>query len=179
MNETATTSSPAAMFSSKRQAIAGLALPLSLFAWIFSSLFVHALPHGASDRAGAALLKGANVPPSVAGAFVHACVNCHSDETRWPWYSHVAPASWLLEHDVKRAREHMDFSHWSDLEPLDQRVLLTAIATVIENHEMPPHRYTVLHPEANLSSEDRIRVIEWTRAERHRLRAVANSAPAK
>jgi hypothetical protein len=54
-----------------------------------------------------------------------------------------------------------------------QRLLLTAIATVIENREMPPHKYVVLHPEAKLSAEDSIRVIEWSRAERRRLRASA------
>jgi hypothetical protein len=58
-------------------------------------------------------------------------------------------------------------------------MLLTAIATVIENHEMPPHRYVVIHPEARLSADDSVRVIEWTRAERRRLRATAARVSAK
>jgi hypothetical protein len=58
-------------------------------------------------------------------------------------------------------------------------MLLTAIATVIENREMPPHKYVVLHPEAKLSSEDSTRVIEWARAERRRLRSSATMLTAK
>jgi hypothetical protein len=58
-------------------------------------------------------------------------------------------------------------------------MLLTAIATVIENHEMPPNKYVVLHPEAKLSADDAVRIIEWTRAERRRLRASAANMSAK
>ncbi len=142
-------------------------------------MLVHPFPHEASDRAGAPLLPGADIPPSVADVFAHACVNCHSEKTQWPWYSRVAPVSWLVESDVKHAREHLNLSRWDGLQEVDQRMLLTAIATVIENHEMPPHRYVVFHPEAKLSAEDSVRVIEWTRAERRRLRAAASSLSAK
>ena len=102
--------------------------------------------------------------------FGYACVNCHSEKTRWPWYSEVAPVSWLVESDVKRAREHLNLSRWYSLEAADQRLRLTAIATVIENREMPPHKYVMFHPEAKLSADDSVRVIEWTHAERRRLR---------
>ena len=163
----------------KRRANTGLAVCSLPLVWLLASVFVHPLPHQASDRAGAPLLQGANVPPSVTDVFAHACVNCHSEKTRWPWYSRVAPVSWLVESDVKHAREHLNLSRWNGLEAADQRLLLTAIATVIENREMPPHKYLVLHPEAKLSAEDSVRVIEWTRAERRRLRASAFSLPAK
>jgi Haem-binding domain len=65
------------------------------------------------------------------------------------------------------------------LQEVDQRALLTAIATVIENHEMPPHKYVAFHPEARLSADDAVRVIEWTRAERRRLRAAASKVSAR
>ena len=145
-----------------------------LLGWILSSLFVHALPHAASDHA-APLLLGADIPPPVVDIFAQACADCHSQKTRWPWYSHVAPVSWLVESDVKRAREHLNLSRWDSLDAVEQRSLLTAIATVIENREMPLHKYVVFHGEANLPAEDAIRVIEWTRAERSRLRAPASS----
>jgi hypothetical protein len=85
----------------------------------------------------------------------------------------------MVESDVKHAREHMNLSRWESFAAADRRLLLTAIATVIENREMPPHRYVLLHPEARLSAEDSIRVIEWTRAERRRLRASTNILMAK
>ena len=76
-------------------------------------------------------------------------------------------------------RNANSFSVLMALEAADQRLLLTAIATVIENREMPLHKYVALHPEAKLSAEDSIRVIEWSRAERRRLRASAPFLTAK
>jgi Haem-binding domain len=168
-----------AVINSRRRAIAGRAVSGFLLVWILASVFVHPLPREVSGRAGAPLLPGADIPPPVADVFGHACVNCHSEKTQWPWYSHLAPVSWLVENDVKHAREHLNLSRWDGLQEVDQRMLLTAIATVIENREMPPHRYVVFHPEAKLSAEDSARVIEWTRAERRRLRASASSVAAK
>ena len=162
-----------------RSASAGIAASGFVLVWFLASAFVHPLPQRVSDRAGGPLLLGADVPSSVADVFAHACSNCHSENTSWPWYSHVAPVSWLVENDVKHAREHMNLSRWDNLPAADRRVLLTAIATVLENREMPPHKYVVLHPEANLSTGDAIRVIEWTRSERRRLRASTNNLMAK
>ena len=129
----------------KRGTGARLAVSSFLVVWLLASVFVHALPHEASDRAGTQLLLGADVPQSVFDVFAHACINCHSEKTTWPWYSNVAPFSWLVEGDVKHAREHLNLSRWDSLEAADQRMLLTAIAAVIENHEMPPHKYVLMH----------------------------------
>jgi hypothetical protein len=75
----------------------------------------------------------------------------------------------LVENDVKRARRHLNVSRWDRLDSDVQRLVLTSIATVIENREMPPHAYVSFHPEATLSADDSVKVIEWTRAERRRL----------
>jgi hypothetical protein len=179
MNQTVMEPSQAALFSSRRRTIAGSAACSLLLAWIVASVLVHLVQHEVSDRATGPLLSGADIPPSVAAVLTHACVNCHSEKTQWPWYSLVAPLSWLVENDVKHAREHLNLSRWDDLQEVDQRMLLTAMATLIENHEMPPHRYLVLHPEAKLSADDDVRVIEWTRAERRRLRASASNKSPK
>jgi Haem-binding domain len=179
MNQTVIDSSHAALSPLWRRVLPAVAVSSSILAWILVSVFVHPLPHEVSDRASAPVLPGADVPPSVAGVLAKACVNCHSEKTQWPWYSRVAPVSWLVENDVKHAREHLNLSRWDGLQEVDQRMLLTAIATVIENHEMPPHKYVVLHPEAKLSADDSVRVIEWTRAERRRLRATAAQVSAK
>jgi hypothetical protein len=147
-----------------------MAVSSVILLWVLASLLVHPLPHDMSDRASAPLLPGAEIGPSVTDVFSHACINCHSEKTQWPWYSQVAPASWFVENDVKRARKHLNLSRWDSLDTAEQRLLLTAIATVIENREMPPHRYAIFHPEAKLSAEDSVQVIEWTRSERRRLR---------
>jgi hypothetical protein len=163
----------------KRGTGVGLAASSLLVAWLLASVFVHALPHEASDRAGTPLLLGADVPPSVVDVFASACINCHSEKTHWPWYSYVAPVSWLVENDVKSARARLNLSRWDSLDTSEQRLLLTAIATVIENREMPLHRYVMFHPNVRLSADDSIQVIEWTHAERRRLRTAESNVPAK
>ena len=150
-----------------------------LLVWLLASFLAHPLSHEESDRGGAPLLPGAEIPSSVADVFAHACINCHSEKTRWPWYIQIAPASWLVENDVKRARKHLNLSRWDRLDTAEQRMLLTAIATVIENGEMPPGRYVVFHPEAKLSAGDSVQVIEWTRAERRRIRTSVSSPTTK
>jgi len=170
VSQTVTNDSPAGQTQWKRGAGTTLAAFSLLGAWLLASVFVHFLPHEASDRAAAPLLRGADIPPSVVDILSQACINCHSEKTRWPWYSHVAPVSWLVENDVKRARQRLNLSRWDALDAVEQRSLLTAIATVIENREMPLHRYVVLHAEVKMSTDDSIQVIEWTHAERRRLR---------
>lgn len=147
--------------------------------WMFASFLVHPLSHRVSDRAGAPLFPGSDVAPAVISAFSHACINCHSEKTRWSWYSQIAPASWLVERDVKRARERMNVSYWDAIETVDKRLLLTAIATVIEKHQMPPRRYTILHPEEKLFPDEAVEIIEWTRRERRRLREMLIASPSK
>jgi hypothetical protein len=141
-----------------------------ILCWMAASLLVHPLPDRISDHSAAPLFQGAQIPQSVTNIFSHACIDCHSEKTRWPWYSRVAPVSWLVESDVKRAREHLNLSRWDSFQTSDQRLLLTAIATVIENGEMPPTRYAIFHSEAKLSTYDSVAVIEWTHTETRRLR---------
>src|ERR1700720_3200314 len=111
----------------KRGAGASFAVSSLLLVWLLASVLVHPLPHVALDRADAPLLPGAQIPPSVMDVFAHACMNCHSEKTRWPWYSQVAPISWLVENDVKRARARLNLSRWDSLDASEQRALLTAI----------------------------------------------------
>jgi hypothetical protein len=141
-----------------------------LLVWLLASLLVHPLSREATDRADAPVLPGADVPPPVVNTLAQACANCHSEKTHWPWYSHLAPASWLVEYDVKRARERLNLSRWDEFATAEQRRLLTAIATVVENREMPLPRYVVFHPAVKLSPDDSAQVIDWTFAERRRLR---------
>lgn len=88
--------------------------------------------------------------PRTRELFMRVCGDCHSHETRWPWYSHVAPASWLLERDVSEAREHFNVSTF-DRGPGDA----DEAAEEYESGEMPLWFYEPLHPDAVLSDEDR------------------------
>jgi hypothetical protein len=90
---------------------------------------------------------------------VRACFDCHSNETRYPWYSHVAPVSWLVNKDIEGARGQVNFSEWDRV----QRGAGEAIQ-VIEKGEMPLPIYVPLHPEARLSPDDRQALIDGLRA---------------
>jgi len=79
-----------------------------------------------------------------------ACFDCHSNETRWPWYSHVAPASWLVASDIAEGRREMNFSEWD----LPQKEAEEAAEKVREG-EMPLRGYLLAHPEARLTDAER------------------------
>lgn len=102
--------------------------------------------------------------PAVAALLRRACYNCHSGQTRWPWYSYVAPASFLVAHDVHEAREHLDFSSWGDLPPARQAELQRKIGKEVAEGEMPLRIYVMAHPEARLGAAERDALRRWADA---------------
>jgi len=102
-------------------------------------------------------------PAPIAATLRRACFDCHSNETVWPWYSRVAPASWLVAYDVREGREHLNFSTWTSLSAQDRLKLGGEIAEEVEKGAMPPGVYTPLHPEARLSLQDISAVVAWAK----------------
>jgi hypothetical protein len=90
--------------------------------------------------------------PAVAGLARDACYDCHSNETEWPFYSYVAPMSWLVRYDIERGREALNFSLWGSDEGDGDA---GDAAEAVEDGSMPPDRYVRLHPDARLSDEER------------------------
>lgn len=132
-------------------------------------------PFGPKTNSDRPLLSGADIDPAVVGILEKSCRNCHSERTEWPWYSYVAPMSWLIEKDVHEARSHLNLSRWSEYDAQQQHDLLAELAAVVRNRRMPLPRYTLLHPGAKPSPEDFERIYQWTRAERRRLTALASA----
>jgi hypothetical protein len=91
-----------------------------------------------------------------------ACYNCHSNETVWPWYSSVAPVSWLLGSDVQEARRKLNFSEWDTYAEDIRGYKLRGIAEEMEEEAMPPWYYSMVHRDARLSQGERDAVISWT-----------------
>jgi uncharacterized protein YbdZ (MbtH family) len=106
-----------------------------------------------------------DVPPDIEALVSRACADCHTNQTVWPWYASVAPASWLVAHDVDEGREHLNFSTWTDLKPRKQRKAYEEIVEMIEEEEMPLWYYVPLHPEAELTTAERARLVEWANGE--------------
>lgn len=115
--------------------------------------------------------------PEVEEIFARACYDCHSNQTRWPWYSYVAPVSWVITDDVRRAREHYNFSEWATQTPKDADHTLDEICEEVERGQMPLPSYLWLHSDAQLSEDDIQTVCDWTGAERGRIRAAMAGNP--
>jgi hypothetical protein len=97
------------------------------------------------------------------------CFDCHSNETRWPWYSYVAPVSWLVADDVANGRRHLNFSEWGKY-PKSKRVLkLGQIYEQVSKGDMPIQKYLFLHSDARLTAADRDSITDWTERERDKL----------
>ncbi len=93
--------------------------------------------------------------PATQALFHRTCFNCHSNETVWPWYSHVAPMSWLVQNDVNGGRSHLDFSEWDHPQRHAKDV-----AAEVQQGDMPPWFYLPMHPEARLTAADKQALID-------------------
>ena len=94
-------------------------------------------------------------PHAVAAAAVErACADCHSHRTVWPWYSHIAPASWLIASDVREGRAHLNLSEWKNYGPEMSTIRVRSMCEEVAKGEMPPVYYRPLHPGAKLSAEE-------------------------
>jgi len=120
------------------------------------------------------LFEGADIDNPTMALFRRGCQNCHSNNTQWPWYSRIPPASWLIEKDVNDARRHVNFSSWDSYSLNQQEELLTRIGSAVRTGRMPLARYILLHHEAVLTLLERERIYEWSRAEKKRLRGVVS-----
>jgi hypothetical protein len=117
------------------------------------------------------LFPGARIDSATLSLFERACQNCHSGNTKWPWYSRIPPASWMIRKDVEEARRHVNFSEWDRYTTEKQEELLTRIGSEVRSGQMPLPRYVFVHREAALRPRERGQIYEWTRTERRRLRA--------
>ena len=99
--------------------------------------------------------------PAVKAVLRGSCYNCHSNETRWPWYAHVAPVAWLVAHDVAEARSRINFSDWDGYTAVRQGRRAAECAELVARRDMPPALYLIMHPDARLSAEETHTVQMW------------------
>jgi hypothetical protein len=102
------------------------------------------------------------VPAPVKQTFDRSCQNCHSDQTAWPWYSYVAPASWVIAHDVHQARRAMNLSRWGTYSAKKKEERLEDICDQVTNGEMPDPKYALFHRSSKISPDERAAVCQWT-----------------
>ena len=102
-----------------------------------------------------------NAPVEIMSVFKKSCYDCHSNETEWPWYSFVAPISWIVSGDVKDGRLHLNFSKWENFSRKDIVKMKEEIWEEIERGKMPLGKYIFMHPEAELDHKEKDLIKEW------------------
>lgn len=106
------------------------------------------------------------VPDAVRSIFESSCNDCHSDQTRWPWYSHVAPVSWMIAHDVHEGRRHFNFSEWGRYTDKQKEEKLESICEQVTNGDMPDSTYAFFHRKVRLTQDQRDAVCTWVESAR-------------
>ncbi|HUI83886.1 MAG TPA: heme-binding domain-containing protein [Candidatus Binatia bacterium] len=109
-----------------------------------------------------AIYAAEKVPAPVREVFRRSCQNCHSNETSWPWYSYIAPVSWVIAHDVHEARRKMNFSEWGTYPANRREEKLEELCEQVTNGDMPDPKYLLLHRSARPTPQQRDAVCQWT-----------------
>jgi len=109
---------------------------------------IQVVPYGRAHDNPSVVAEPAWDSPATRDLAVRACYDCHSNETVWPWYSHVAPVSWLVARDVAEGREKLNFSQWGSAEEADD------VVETIQEGEMPPVYFELMHASARLTDAE-------------------------
>ncbi len=96
-----------------------------------------------------------NTDPKVLSVLKTSCYDCHSSETKYPWYQNVAPVSWIMSDHIVRGRKALDFSNWANIDPKVKLLRLERAKQVINNDMMPKHDYLLMHKNAILNNEEK------------------------
>ncbi len=121
-------------------------------------------PNQSEDQTAAVSTKYA-LPNEVSHILQNACNDCHSNQTNYPFYAQIQPIGWWLNGHIEEGKEHLNFSEFTHLSIADQNHQFEEIVEVIEENEMPLKSYTYmgLHPEANLTDEEKSTLINWAK----------------
>ena len=122
---------------------------------ILGFAIIQLVPYGRSHENPPVAAEPAWDSPVTRELAVRACFDCHSNATTWPWYSNIAPFSWLLQHHVAEGRQKLNFSEWGSREQETRRAV-----SLIREGEMPSWDYLLLHPEARLSDAETQQLID-------------------
>jgi len=115
---------------------------------------------------GMDFIKIKNTPPEVAAIINRSCYDCHSNETRYPWYSNIAPSSWILKKHIDEGRKELNFSTFAVYEPKTQAHKLQECIEMVEKKEMPLESYFIGHQDAKLTDAQRKILTDYFKREK-------------
>ena len=105
-------------------------------------------------------------PSEVHAVFERSCRDCHSNETNWPWYSRIAPVSWMVASDVHNGRKHFNLSEWGTYPEERKLRKLGEICEQVKNEDMPDEKYTLIYRSARLDRQQRAMLCDWVETTR-------------
>lgn len=109
------------------------------------------------------------VPADIRAMITRSCSDCHSNNTVYPWYSNVSPASWFLANHIEDGRRHLNFSVWNTYSTEKKAKKLDEICEHVRSGEMPLPSYLWLHGDAALTESDAAALCEWSKSESYRI----------
>ena len=118
-------------------------------------VLIQFIPYGHDHTNPSVTAEPAWDSPQTRALAGRACFDCHSNLTKWPWYSNIAPESWLIQRDVDGGRSTLDFSEWDR----SQDAGVGDIVEAVNGGGMPPWYYTLLHPKARLSKAEKAQLV--------------------
>jgi hypothetical protein len=130
-----------------------------MVAVILALIFIQLAP---VERTNPPVEKELATPGNIKAILLRACYDCHSNQTIWPWYSSIAPVSWLLVRDVTDGREELNFTTWNRYTAKNQSAKLKKVWEEVHEGEMPPLSYRLMHPEARLSDGEKEQLRIWS-----------------
>lgn len=142
---------------------------ISLIVLFIALQFVRPAKTNPTNDQTRALHNQTEMSSEVAAVLQRACYDCHSNDTRWPWYSNVAPMSWFVIDHVNHGRRFLNFSNWANYDKQQKATHLQLIGDTVRLNMMPMSSYTLIHRDAHLSEEDKRLIAEWVKAERAKL----------
>ena len=107
------------------------------------------------------ILEVTKAPEEVQNVIRNSCYDCHSNETKWPWYAQVAPVSFIIINHVEEGRDHVNFSEWASYNDEDHINILKEMKKEVEKNGMPLKSYVILHHNATINAEKKDLILSW------------------
>ena len=107
------------------------------------------------------ITKAYTVPTNIQAILKNSCYDCHSNSTRYPWYTYIQPLGWWMASHIREGKSELNFDEFGDYSPRRQKSKIKAIAESIKDETMPLPSYTLVHRSAKLSENDKKLLIQW------------------
>ena len=124
--------------------------------------FIRPEKNESNDKTNA-ITEVMNVPENVQKIIKTSCADCHSNKTKYPWYSKIAPVSWYLASHVNEGKEHLNFSEWAAYNKNQKEHIIKDLKKELKSKEMPLNSYLWIHKNAKLSAKQYQLMLDWAK----------------